>query len=119
MVALGGSVGAVSRYLLHAGIERRLGTGFPFGTLVVNLLGCLAIGLVLAHLEARDLLDGSARLLLVTGFLGAFTTFSTFGIEVVTLADDGGLTRSLAYVALSVVLGTAAVLVGRWAAQLV
>jgi len=93
---------------------RGVSHGFPFGTLAVNLAGCLLIG-VYAGLAARHAwLDGDARLLLVTGVLGGFTTFSAFGLESVQLLRRGEVWQMGAYVGASVVLGLALVLLGGW-----
>jgi fluoride exporter len=89
MVGLGGSLGAISRYLVSTGIHHYFGKGFPLGTLTANTLGCFAIGLLAALADEKLLLSQSARLLLMVGFLGAFTTFSTFSLETWQLWQDG------------------------------
>jgi len=115
-VAAGGSVGAVARYLLAGGVERALrGSGFPGGTLVVNVVGCLALGALLGLTEERLELSHQARLFLTIGILGSFTTFSTFGYEAVELLRDGRVALAAAAVGGNVVLGLAAVVCGRWA----
>jgi CrcB protein len=89
IVALGGAVGSALRYASTIGMTRWLGTGFPFGTLLVNLVGCLLAGLIFGLAEERAFLSPLVRLLLLTGFLGGFTTFSTLALETVTLVRDG------------------------------
>lgn len=101
-VGVGGFVGAASRYLIAEWIGKP--GGFPFGTLAVNLIGCLLIGL-LAGL--RD----EMRLLVVIGFLGGFTTYSSFGLDAVNLLREEPL-QAFAYVGVHVVLGLGAVWVG-------
>ena len=89
LVALGGLVGCVARYWL-SGVVQRLGDhGFPSGTLVVNILGSLVIGVVMSLSLERGLVDESLRILLTTGFCGGFTTMSTFSYETFVLLRDG------------------------------
>ena len=88
-VALGGAVGCVLRYAGTLGATRFLGAGFPWGTLFVNLLGCLLAGFVFSIAAKHAGLSPTVRLLVLTGFLGGFTTFSTFMVETVTLIQDG------------------------------
>ncbi len=114
-VAAGGAAGSVARYLVSVGA---VGLGFSsfWGTLAVNVLGSFAIGL-LAELFVRETAPPALRSLLITGFLGGFTTFSAFSLEVVGLGREGaGL--ALAYVAASVLVSVAACLGGvtlvRW-----
>ncbi len=112
VIAAGGALGAVGRYGLSLWVDRRMGAHLPHGTLVVNVLGCLALGALLAYIEDANGFSPRLRLFLATGLLGAFTTFSTFGAETVALARAGQMTSALANVALNVVLGLAAVMVG-------
>lgn len=117
-VALGGSLGAVARFLLAGWITHRTGRAFlggAGGTLVVNVVGCLVIGALAAWIEGRADLHPNLRLFVFTGCLGAFTTFSTFGLETFELLREGDARMALANVALSVVLGLGAVWAG-WAA---
>jgi fluoride exporter len=89
LVALGGLVGCVARYWL-SGVVQRLGDhGFPSGTLVVNILGSLVIGVVMSLSLERGLVDEGLRILLTTGFCGGFTTMSTFSYETFVLLRDG------------------------------
>lgn len=116
-IAIGGAAGALARWFLGGFVYAVLGTAFPWGTLLVNIVGCLGLGLIAAFTESAvsgDLL-GSA---LGIGFLGAFTTFSTFSLESLRLMQDGEPARAAAYVLASVGLGLTAVWVGleagRW-----
>jgi fluoride exporter len=113
-VALGGALGAISRFALAGWVYRRTSLGFPWGILAVNLLGCLLLGVVVAVLPAEA---GTLRGLLVVGCLGGFTTFSTFAYDAVGMLEDEKPSRALVYVVVSVVLGIAAVAIGLAVAQ--
>ena len=110
-VALGGAAGAVARYAVAQWAGARWSWTFPWGTFAVNLTGSLAIGLVMTLLLARGA-DPAYRLLLVTGFLGGYTTFSAFSFEVVSLLEARRWDAAALYVAASVVLGLMATLLG-------
>jgi CrcB protein len=110
-VALGGALGAVARYGVGGWIQDRAGFGFPWGTLVVNVLGALLIGFALRYLEAVRL-SPEVRALIIIGGLGAFTTFSTFSYETVALLEDGEWLRAGAYAVGSLALGLVAVYAG-------
>jgi len=107
LVAAGGALGSVARYGLAGVIQSRSASGFPFGTLVVNLTGCFAIG-VLMHVGLASERGTPLRLLLVTGVLGGYTTYSAFNYETLELVRAGQLGRALAYVAATLLLGLAA-----------
>ena len=104
-LAAGGVAGTFARYLLAGVVYSALGTGFPYGTLVVNLTGCFLIGFLAVLAEEKFLLGPSARLLLMVGFCGAFTTFSTFMLETANLIRDGESGRAFLNVLASVVVG--------------
>jgi CrcB protein len=112
LVGVGGFLGANARYVLGALIAERLGTAFPYGTLIVNLTGSLAIGIILVLLTERLAADPAWRLLLVVGFLGGYTTFSSYTFEALLLAEAGQWGRALWYVLGSNVLGLAAAFAG-------
>jgi fluoride exporter len=118
VIAVGAAIGANLRYGLTLWAAGRFGAAFPYGTLIVNLLGCLLIGALLTLAAARLPLSEPIRLLLVTGLLGGFTTFSSFGWEAYGLALAGDWALAALYVAGSVGLGLGAVLIGAWAARL-
>ncbi|HSH46692.1 MAG TPA: fluoride efflux transporter CrcB [Longimicrobiales bacterium] len=107
-IALGGALGALARYGLAGWVQDRLGLAFPWGTLAVNVLGCLLMGLALRYFEALRPTP-ELRALVGVGLLGAFTTFSTFSFEAVALLENGAWGRAAAYVLASVVVGIAAV----------
>ncbi|MCC6381384.1 MAG: fluoride efflux transporter CrcB [Dehalococcoidia bacterium] len=111
-IVAGAVLGAPLRYFVQGRVQDATGIGFPWGTLVVNVTGCLLIGLLLTLAEDRDVLSREARVFLVTGFLGAYTTFSTFGWETFALLQDNDVLRAAANVLLSVGVGLLAVWAG-------
>lgn len=112
LIALGGGLGAVLRYVV-AGWGQRLGEGvFPLGTLIVNVSGCLLIGVAAGLLAGPAIVRDEVRLALLVGFLGGFTTFSTFGLETFALLGDREWWHAAVYVGASNVLGIACVFVG-------
>ncbi|RJQ53281.1 MAG: fluoride efflux transporter CrcB [Actinobacteria bacterium] len=115
LVGLGGFVGATSRYGIDALIRRLAGSHFPFGTLVVNVTGSFLLGFLFAAAFDRLTHDHALTLLVASGFIGAYTTFSTFMLDSVRLADAGGL--SLAALNLAASLGSG--LVAVWLGMLV
>jgi CrcB protein len=119
LVALGGALGSAARYklsgyLLHHTLDWR----FPAGTFAVNVLGCLVAGILAGLAEKHDLLSPDTRLLLFTGVLGGFTTFSAFGLETMFLLRRGEVLVAGANVALSVVAGLLALWLGLGLASL-
>jgi CrcB protein len=88
-LAIAGAVGALSRYGLSGLIQRLSGAGFPYGTLVINVLGCLAIGFIMQIGLNTDIIPRTLRITITVGFLGAFTTFSTFSYETISYLQDG------------------------------
>ncbi|MEM6326724.1 MAG: fluoride efflux transporter CrcB [Bacteroidota bacterium] len=108
LVALGGAAGALARWGVSEGMARWLGTAAPWGTWTANVLGCFLIGLAMPTLSASD----PRRALLVVGFLGAFTTFSTYSAETLHLWETGRAGLALANAAGSVVVGLAACALG-------
>jgi len=113
IVGLGGFAGSVLRYLVSGWIQRLSDTPlFPYGTLSVNVLGCLAIGLLGGWADNAGLLSPSGRLFLLIGLLGGFTTFSTFGYETMAMLRDKALVGALLYVGLHLLLGFGAVALG-------
>jgi CrcB protein len=113
LVGAGGFVGSILRYAV-SGLAHRLlpATLFPVGTLAVNVLGCLGVGLLHGLFTSRGLIGPDTRLFLMIGLLGGFTTFSTFGLETLTLAGDAESLKAMANIALNVVAGLAAVWLG-------
>lgn len=108
LVAIGGATGSVARYLTGLAMTRLLGPAFPWGTITVNIVGSFAIG-ILTELVARKLAAPmEMRLLLVVGFLGGFTTFSSFSLDTLALVERGAGLTAFGYVAASVILSLAA-----------
>ena len=111
-IALGGSVGAVVRFLVANGIYGWLGRGFPYGTLFVNVSGSFLMGLLTELLVQRFAVTAEYRAAVLVGFLGAYTTFSTFALETVLLFDQEGSLKGFLNILLSVLLCVIAVWVG-------
>lgn len=113
LVGGGGFLGSVARYLVTGwATQLSHASRFPLGTLVVNVAGCLLIGLLAGLAEHAQLLTASTRLFLLTGFLGGFTTYSAFAYETYFLGREHLLSAALANVALQLVLGLGAVVLG-------
>lgn len=117
LIAVAGALGALARWGLSGVVQRGAGDAFPWGTFAVNVVGCFLFGLVWTAATERDLFSPAARTILLTGFLGAFTTFSTFAFETDRLLIEGRPVAALANVAGHVVLGLVAVGVGFWAGR--
>lgn len=117
LVALGGALGAMARVVVGDFFTRRYGTSWPWGTLVINVSGCFAIGLLVGVISARQLHPGW-RYLLPIGFVGAYTTFSTFALETERLVAQGAWNGAAAYVLISNVVGYFAVVCGAGLARL-
>src|SRR4051812_47009883 len=98
----GGGIGSVFRYALGAAVQSRAHVGFPVGTLIVNVLGCIIIGIVARHVINMQG-DVMARAAMITGFCGGFTTFSTFSYETIGLMSGGEWGKAALYVAASIV----------------
>ena len=111
-IAAGGSVGAVMRFIVSTGIYSWLGRGFPYGTLVVNVIGSLLMGLLYELFLQRLSVSPEVRAVLLVGFLGAFTTFSTFSIETINLIEQGYVIKAIVNVLASVILCMLAAWVG-------
>ncbi len=119
MIGLGAAVGANLRYGLSIWAARQWGASFPYGTLLINVSGSFAIGVVLVLLTSRLAASDSWRLLLVTGFLGGFTTFSTFSYETYNLLISGSWLAAGLNILGSVGLGLVGVIVGAGLARLI
>ena len=105
LVGLAGFIGTVSRYLMSGVIAKRYGETFPMGTLLVNLIGCFLVGLLFYLLEERFLVNQTARTVILIGFLGGFTTFSSVGLQTFTLLRDGESGLALLNIAASNLVG--------------
>jgi len=118
LIALGGAAGSLLRYLVGGAVQRMSASGFPVGTMVVNVSGCFIIG-VLVRQFLNMQLSPELRALLIVGFCGGFTTFSTFSAETLGLIEGGEYGRAAGYVVLSVTLCLAATLAGMTTMRLV
>ena len=110
-IAAGGSLGAVSRYWMSASTYQWLGQAFPYGTLMVNLLGSLVMGFLSVLLVHRFQVSDEVRIGLLAGFLGSFTTFSTFAMDTLQLAGNEAMLKAVVYILLSLML----CIIGAWA----
>lgn len=111
-IALFGALGALARNGVDGWVSQRTGAAFPWGTLVVNVTGCLLLGFLFTLLTERITIDPSLRFAVTTGFVGAYTTFSTFSLETLRLIQDGEVWQAAGNVLLSVVIGLAGVYAG-------
>lgn len=114
LVLLGGGLGALTRYLTGLAAARLWGAGFPYGTLVVNMLGALLIGLFFGLADRQSFLSAPVRIFFVTGFLGGLTTFSSFGWETVKLGVDGLASLALVNFLVTNICGLCLVVAGMW-----
>lgn len=112
LIAVGGAFGSVARYWVTSSITNRSGTRFPYGTLIVNISACFLIGFCLAVLNSRSEIHPAWRYLVPIGFIGAYSTFSTFEWETVTTIQAGGFPIALVYILTSLILGFVAVWAG-------
>ncbi len=111
-VVAGAMAGAPLRYFIGSHVKSGAIGPFPLGTFLINVSGCLAIGILLGLAETRDGLSREVRLLLVTGFLGSYTTFSAFGWETQDMLRDNDVLPAMAYAGLSLALGVGAAWIG-------
>jgi len=116
-VAIGGAFGAVARYLINISPLAGLFAKFPFPTFFINVTGSFLIGFLLILLTDKFAFGDNLRLAVIVGFLGAFTTFSTFEMEIYELAREGEFFTAFIYLFLSVLLGFVGVLSGVWLAK--
>jgi CrcB protein len=114
MVALGGALGSLLRYLVAGAVQPAWWPGFPVGIFVVNITGGLAMGLITALAALKLNLTAEMRAFLTTGILGGYTTFSTFSLDSAMLIERGNYAQAGAYVAGSVVLSIMALFAGLW-----
>lgn len=118
MIAIGGAIGSVFRYLVGVTVSKFFTSTFPISTFVVNIFGCFCIGLSIGFLQKNNLINTDLNRFLVTGVCGGFTTFSAFGQENLQLLEQQHFTISMLYVLLSVILGIVAVGLGHFMTKL-
>jgi CrcB protein len=118
LIALGGALGSMDRYWLGSTIAQRVGTRFPFGTLVINITACVIIGFSLSFFSTRAGLSPSWRFLVPIGLVGAFSTFSTLEWETLSSIRNGAFVLAALYALGSLVLGLAAVWGGSMIAEI-
>jgi CrcB protein len=114
LIAIGGALGSVARYLLSTLVLRLSGTLFPLGTFVVNVVGCVVFGAIVGAAQQRIVLSPDARAFLLVGVLGGFTTFSSYASEIVALVRDGQIFHATINIVGQVVAGVA----GLWSGYL-
>ncbi len=119
IIFLGGGLGAGMRHLTGLAALRLLGPAFPWGTLIVNILGSLLMGLFIGLMARKLQATNEIRLLVATGFLGGFTTFSAFSLDVAVMWQRGDVATVFAYVVASVVFSILAVFAGLWLMRVV
>ena len=120
LVGFGGFIGSILRYLASGYIQQASkSVGFPYGTLVVNVIGCFVIGFLAQLAETRGFLTTESRLFVFVGILGGFTTFSSFGNETLNLARDSQMMSALANIGANVIIGLFAVWLGRTVSYLI
>jgi len=108
-VALGGALGSLARFWIGSAIGGRMGTRFPYGTFVINISACIIIGFVLTLMGSRTGVNQAWRFLIAIGFVGAYSTFSTFEWEIFSTIKAGAFLTGSSYMVLSLVLGLAGV----------
>lgn len=112
LIAIGGALGSMTRYFVGSTMTNRMGTRFPYGTFVINLTACLIIGFFLSAVERRTEVNPALRFLIPIGFVGAYSTFSTFEWETFVHLQNGDFLIGALYVSLSILLGLVAVWLG-------
>lgn len=118
-IAVGGSLGAIARYWVGSEVASRLGTKFPYGTFVINISACIIIGFSLTYLGKRAELNPAWRFLIPTGFVGAYSTFSTYEWETLSSLRDGAFSLAALYAIGSLLLGLVAAWVGAILAEVI
>jgi CrcB protein len=117
LVGMGSFFGGIARYLVGLGVTARFGTGWPLGTFIINISGCFMIGFFLTLASERMTIHEGWRLLFPIGFVGAYTTFSTYEYETARLIESGAWGKALSYLLASTVAGYAAVVAAFWSAR--
>ena len=111
-IGAGGALGAMLRYLVVLASSRVFGASFPYGTLTVNIVGSVLMGMIVAHAMHHESLSDEMRGLIITGFLGGFTTFSAFSLDVVSLFERGDNMAVIGYIMGSIILSVVGLMLG-------
>lgn len=111
-IGLGSALGGIARYLLGTLIQHRVGSGFPLGTLVINISGSLLLGFLIRYALGTPAIGSDLRAMLTTGFCGGYTTFSSFSYETAALLEEGSYRQASLYVVISVGVALAGIFVG-------
>ena len=119
LIALGGALGSIARYWVGSAVAGRMGVRFPYGTLIVNITACIVIGFTLTYMSRRTDMSAAWRYLIPIGFIGAYSTFSTYEWETLTTIRSGAFALASLYAVGSLILGLAAVWGGSWIAEVV
>jgi CrcB protein len=117
LIAIGGALGSIARYWVGSTIAGRMGIRFPYGTLIVNITACIVIGFSLTYMSRRADMNPALRYLIPIGFIGAYSTFSTYEWETLTTLRSGAFFLAALYAGGSLVLGLIAVWGGSWIAE--
>lgn len=112
LVGFGGGIGSIFRFLISVLMNKYNHTVFPWATFIVNILGCLIIGLLIGYFDRQLISNPNLKFLFITGFCGGFTTFSTFSAENIGLFNSGHSFLAVLYITLSIVFGIAAIWLG-------
>lgn len=118
-IAIGGALGAIARYWVGVAVANRMGTKFPYGTFVINITACLIIGFSLTFLAKRAELNPAWRFLIPVGFIGAYSTFSTYEWETLSTIRTGAFLEAALYASSSFILGLIAVWGGSVLAEII
>ena len=117
LIAIGGALGSIARYWVSSTIAGRMGIRFPYGTLIVNITACIIIGFSLTYMSRRADMNPALRYLIPIGFIGAYSTFSTYEWETLTTLRSGAFLLAAIYAGGSLILGLIAVWGGSWLAE--